>query len=52
MSRLRYWFLGFRAGWWTSTPLPYGAYTARQTDARAYYSGYQFAHDVKGAFGR
>lgn len=47
MTAIRYWFLGFRAGWWTPTPIPYGALTARDIAMAAFARGYVFAQYIR-----
>lgn len=40
MSTIRFWFFGFRAGWWEGRALPVGAHSATDHLNRAYYAGY------------
>jgi hypothetical protein len=52
MIRLRYWFLGFRAGWYDARGLPAGAYNVHDPVYRAYYAGWQHAQYLRDLLAR
>lgn len=52
MTRIRFWFLGFRAGFWERRPLPYAAYTTTDPVNAAYYRGYALGANISRSINR
>jgi len=47
IGQIQYWFFGFRAGWYSNSPVPAAAWSSHDPMALAYYKGYAVAREIR-----